>query len=337
MVKIKDVAKLAGVSVATVSRVLNSAPNVKQKTKNNVLNAIADLGYTPNNLASNLRRLKTNNILVMMPDVISYCNYGVVRGMERLAVENGYSILLGDTQHQLIREKAYASLVKSKQIDGMILFCSRLPFDLNENIPIAGQLPPIVNAFEEIPFPEIPKVSINNRQAAIDAVNYLISLGHKKIAAITGNAFSPSSIDRLSGYKLALASSGIAFKGEWVQCGNYSQQKAESAVTALMRIDDLPTAIFCFSDEMAISCMSTLMGLGFSIPRDISVIGFDNISQSNYCYPSLTTVSQPMEEIGNSCMELLLPQLGGELMSNRHIILKHSLVVRSSTGPARES
>lgn len=333
MANIKDVARVAGVSAATVSRVLNKPDSVKEKTKKKVLTAISELGYTPNNLASNLRRLKTNNILVVMPDVISYCNYGVVRGMERLAYANNYNILLGDTQHQSVIEKSYANMAKTKQIDGMILLCSTLPFELKPNLPISTQLPPLVNASEDVKIVGIPRVGIDNQQAAIDAVNYLISLGHKKIAVITGNSFSPSSIDRLSGYYMALQRAGISVNESWIESGYYSQQEAENACIKLMGLKDAPTALFCFSDEMAISSMSALLRLGLSIPRDISVMGFDNISQSNYCYPSLTTISQPMEEIGNACMELLLPQLSGEGMNGVHVKLKHSIVVRQSTGP----
>lgn len=337
MVNIRDVAKVAGVSVATVSRVLNNPENVRDNTKNKVLTAISELGYTPNNLASSLRRLKTNSILVVMPDVISYCNYGVVRGMERLAYANNYNILLGDTQHQSVIEKSYASMAKSKQIDGMILLCSRLPFELKLNHPVSAQLPPLVNASEDIKIPDIPRVGIDNQQAAIDAVNYLISLGHKKIAAITGNDFSPSSIDRLLGYRTALDRAGISVNESWIASGCYSQQEAENACINIMGLKETPTAFFCFSDEMAMSCMSTLMRMKLSVPDDISVMGFDNISQSNYCYPTLTTISQPMEEIGNCCMELLLPQLSGEQMNGVHVKLKHSLVVRRSTGPLRTS
>lgn len=333
MVNIRDVAKAAGVSAATVSRVLNKPDEVKDKTKNKVLASVSELGYTPNNLASNLRRLKTNNILVVMPDVISYCNYGVVRGMERLAYANGYNILLGNTQHQSVIEKSYANMAKSKQIDGMILLCSTLPFELRPNLPVSAQLPPLVNAAEAVKIAGIPSVGIDNEQAAIDAVNYLISLGHRKIAAITGNLFSPSSIDRLMGYRVALESAGIPVNENWIESGSYSQQAAENACIKLMRLTDTPTAFFCFSDEMAISCMSALLRLGFSIPCDVSVMGFDNISQSNFCYPSLTTVSQPMEDIGNSCMELLLPQLSGKCMNGVQVKLKHSIVVRKSTGP----
>lgn len=333
MANIRDVARAVGVSAATVSRVLNKPESVSEKTKKKVLSAISELGYTPNNLASNLRRLKTNNILVMMPDVISYCNYGVVRGMERLAYANNYNILLGDTQHQAVIEKSYANMAKSKQIDGMILLCSTLPFNLKPNLAVSAQLPPLVNASEDVKIAGIPRVGIDNQQAAIDAVNYLISLGHKKIAVITGNSFSPSSIDRLSGYYMALQSAGISVNENWVESGSYSQQEAENACIKLMGLKDAPTALFCFSDEMAISSMSTLLRLGLSIPRDISVMGFDNISQSNYCYPALTTISQPMEEIGNTCMELLLPQLSGEEMNGVHVKLKHSIVVRKSTGP----
>jgi LacI family repressor for deo operon, udp, cdd, tsx, nupC, and nupG len=179
----------------------------------------------------------------------------------------------------------------------------------------------------------IPKVNIDNATAAEDAINYLLSLGHRRIAVIAGNMTSPSTKSRMEGYKRALAKAGLPYEEELVAIADYSQQKAEAATRKLIALSQRPTAIFTFSDEMGMSCISTLLSSGFKIPQDVSVIGFDNISYSQYCYPTLTTIAQPMTEIGIACMELLLPQLNGEKMVATERLLQHKLIIRESTGP----
>lgn len=334
MIGIKEIAKEAKVSPATVSRVLRNPELVAESTRIAVLETVKKFGYTPNNLGVSLRKSKTYNLIAVIPDVISCFNYPVIRGIESIALQHGYNLLLGDTQELESRERSFAAMVRSRQADGILLFCSRLPFDVNPDVPLADQLPPLVNASEEIALDGIPKVNIDNAAAAEDAVNYLLSLGHKRIAAIAGNMTSPSTLSRLAGYKRALAKAGIAFEEELVAVADYSQQKAEVATRKLASLANKPTAIFTFSDEMGMSCITTLLNLGFKIPQDISVMGFDNISYSQYCYPALTTIAQPMTEIGIACMELLLPQLNGEKMTAVKRTLPHKLIVRDSTGVA---
>jgi len=334
MTGIKEIAKEANVSPATVSRVLRNPELVAEAKRNQVLEVIKRTGYTPNSLGVSLRKSKTYNLVAIIPDVISAFNYPVIRAMESIALENGYSLLLGDTQETESRERSFAAMVRSRQADGILLFCSRLPFDVDPDKPLAEQLPPIVNACETVPFDGLPKVNINNMTAAEDAVDYLLSLGHRRIGVIAGNMTAPSTRDRLDGYKRALYRAGIPFDKDLQEVGDYGLEKAAQATRNLVARENRPTAIFAFSDEMAMSCMSTLHNLGYRIPQDFSVMGFDNISYANYCYPALTTISQPMTEIGTVSMELLLPQLNGEKMQPCNRILPHKLIVRASTGPA---
>lgn len=333
MIGIKEIAKEAKVSPATVSRVLRNPELVAESTRNAVLETVKKYGYTPNNLGVSLRKSKTHNLIAVIPDVISCFNYPVMRAVESIALEHGYNLLLGDTQELESRERSFAAMVRSRQADGLLLFCSRLPFDVSPDMPLADQLPPIVNACEEIDMEGIPKVNIDNATAAEDAINYLLSLGHRRIAVIAGNMTSPSTKSRMEGYKRALAKAGLPYEEELVAIADYSQQKAEVATRKLVALAQRPTAIFTFSDEMGMSCISTLLSSGFKIPQDVSVIGFDNISYSQYCYPTLTTIAQPMTEIGIACMELLLPQLNGEKMVSTKRLLQHKLIIRESTGP----
>ncbi|VUD47751.1 HTH-type transcriptional repressor CytR [Thalassocella blandensis] len=337
MIGIKEIAKAANVSPATVSRVLHNPELVSEAKRNQVLEVVKRTGYTPNSLGVSLRKAKTHKLVAIIPDVISAFNYPVIRAIESMALEHGYSLLLGDTQELECRERSFAAMAKSRQADGIFLFCSRLPFDLDESLSLAEQLPPIVNACEMVEVSGIPKVNIDNRLAAKDATNYLLSLGHKRIGVIAGNLQTPSTIERLDGFKSALQAAGIHFQPELLQAANYSLALADKATRELMSKKDKPTAIFAFSDEMAMSCISTLNDLGIHVPHDVSVMGFDNISYSAYMNPALTTVAQPMAEIGRKCMELILPQLEGEPMAESLHILPHELIVRKSTGPAQKA
>lgn len=334
MIGIKEIAKAAKVSPATVSRVLRNPEVVAEATRTVVLETVKKYGYTPNNLGVSLRKAQSNNLVAVIPDAISCFNYPVMRAVESIALEHGYNLLLGDTQELESRERSFAAMVRSRQADGLLLFCSRLPFDITDELPLSEQLPPLVNACENISIEGIPKVNIDNVAAAEDAVNYLLSLGHRRIGVIAGNMTSPSTLGRLEGYKRAIAKAGITYEEELITVADYSQQKAEIATRKLVALEKPPTAIFNFSDEMGMSCISTLLNLGYKIPQDFSVMGFDNISYSQYCYPTLTTIAQPMTEIGIACMELLLPQLKGEKMQGITRILPHKLMVRNSTGPA---
>ncbi|PUA26774.1 MAG: LacI family transcriptional regulator [Cellvibrio sp. 79] len=334
MIGIKEIAKEAKVSPATVSRVLRNPELVTEAKRNRVLEVVKRTGYTPNSLGVSLRMSKTYNLVAIIPDAISVFNYPVIRAIESIALENGYSLLLGDTQEKEARERSFANMVRSRQADGILLFCSRLPFDLDPDRNVAEQLPPLVNACELAEIDGIPSVNIDNAAAAEEGVDYLISLGHKRIGLIAGNMTTPSSLQRFDGYKRALAKAGIEFDEQLLQIGNYALADAAEATRKLANLTNRPTAIFAFSDEMAMSCMSTLHKMGFKIPQDFSVLGFDNIRYAEYCSPSLTTIAQPMTEIGIACMELLLPQLNGEPMQPIKKILPHQLIVRESTGLA---
>lgn len=335
MIGIKEIAKEANVSPATVSRVLHNPELVSEAKRNQVLEVVKRTGYTPNSLGVSLRKAKTHKLVAIIPDVICAFNYPVIRAIESMALDHGYSLLLGDTQELECRERSFAAMAKSRQADGIFLFCSRLPFDLDESLSLSEQLPPMVNACEMVDISGIPKVNIDNRAAGTDATDYLLSLGHQRIAVVAGNLQTPSTIERLEGYKTALNEAGLPYRPEYVQAANYSLALAAEATRKIMTQPHRPTAIFAFSDEMAMSCISTLTEMGLNVPADVSVMGFDNISYSAYMNPALTTVAQPMAEIGRKCMELILPQLEGEPMREGMHLLPHELIVRKSTGPVK--
>ncbi|MFT4925656.1 MAG: LacI family repressor for deo operon, udp, cdd, tsx, nupC, and nupG [Phenylobacterium sp.] len=333
---IKDIAKRAGVSTATVSRTLRNPQLVSVATKEKVMTAVNALNYRPNQMGSNLRTKRTGNIVVIIPDITNPFNAGVIRAIEQVAQTRGYSVLLGDTQGDEIRIRHYAGMVASRQADGIILFSQFMPF-VAEDASLLPVLPPLVNSCEDCGIEGIHKVMIDNRAAAIMAVNHLIGLGHRRIACITGPTNVHSSIERLTGYQQALKSAGIDVEPQWLQVGDYQLQSGIDAAQRLLSPatqhspQKAPTAIFCFNDEMAMGAMSLLQRQGYRIPQDISIIGFDDIRFAQYTNPSLTTIRQPVEQIGRACIDSLIKQMSDEPCADDYIELAVELVKREST------
>lgn len=332
-VGIKDIASLAKVSPATVSRVISSPELVSKKTLNKVKKIIDEMGYRPNRIGASLRTRKSGNIVAIIPDITNPVNAGIIRAIEQGAQSAGYAVLLGDTQGLEEREKHYADLVSSGQADGILLFCSRIPFKIDPTKPLIGQIPPMVNGNETMDCAEIVQVAVDNVQAARVAVSYLISQGHRRIGAITGPADVPSSNERLQGYLLALQDAGIDIDSSLQIAGSYTVDSGAICAESLLLLRNRPTAIFCFNDEMAIGVMRLLKRQGFLIPEDISVMGFDDIHYSEYVTPALTTVHQPLQEIGTTCINLLLEQLRGNYVKPGKQYLPFELKIRASTGP----
>jgi len=329
-VGIKDIAKKAGVSIATVSHAFRNPDRVSDKTRAKVLAAAKEVGYTPNSHAVGLRTARSGNIVVIMPDVADSYNSGIIKGIESVARHRGYSVLLGDSQGSAERERELAKMIWSRQADGIVLMSHRLPFDLAPDVPVED-LPPIVNGSEHTGHPGILSVSIDDKLGGKDATNHLIELGHRDIAVISGDKASSSTQQRLEGFYEAMQEAGIRVNDSLLIFGKYRADIGEAAAKELLTRKTRPTAVFCFSDELALGCIYGLQHAGFSVPNDISVIGFDDIPFARYLVPSLTTVAQPTEAIGRSCATLLLDLIDGIRPKSNRFILPHTLIVRSST------
>lgn len=330
---IKDIAAKAEVSPATVSRVFSSPDLVSKKTLKKVRKVIKEAGYRPNRMGSSLRTRRSGNIVAIIPDITKPVNAGIIRAIEQGAQSQGYSVLLGDTQGLEERERHYAELVGQGQADGILLFGARIPFDIDKTRPLLDQIPPMVNGNERIDSDEIVQVAVDNVSAAKAAVEHLLELGHRRIAAVTGPEDIPSSNERLAGYKLALESAGIEPDEQLVVKATYDVESGMDAAHKLLLLKKRPTAVFCFNDDMAIGVMKLLQKQGFSVPEDVSVMGFDDIHYAEFVTPSLTTVRQPLEEIGKACINILIKQLKGLDVPVGRQFLPFTLVVRDSTGP----
>jgi LacI family repressor for deo operon, udp, cdd, tsx, nupC, and nupG len=329
---IYEVAKKAAVSTATVSRVLSQPDVVSPATRRRVLDAVERLGYEPNSTAKNLRTLRTGKLLVTVPDISNPFFSLILQGIEDAAQREGYSVLLGDTQHDARREDGYAMMLKRKEADGLIFLGHRLPKTAAELVRATSQCAPIVNGCEFSPRLGIPSVHIDNAKAASEAVDHLYRLGHRRIGIVTGPLASPLSRDRLSG-AMARAKRARGERDCLVMNGDFSIESGSVAAEQLLGRRDRPTAIFCFNDEMAMGVLETARRRHLSVPDDVSVVGFDDIRFARYTDPPLTTVAQPMRAIGEGTVQLLLQILNGDGRAPDSITLPHTLTVRSSTAP----
>lgn len=333
MATMKDVALSAGVSTATVSRALMTPEKVSLLTRKRVDDAITETGYSPTTLTRTLRRNESKTIVTIVPDICDPYFSEILRGIEDAAVENGYVILVGDSSQQQKREQSFVNLVYTKQVDGMVLLGSDLPFNASRQE--QKNLPPLVMACEYAPELELPTVHIDNLTAAFEAVNYLTKLGHKRVAELSGPESSSLCQFRHQGYQQALRRAGIAMNNAYIHYGNFTFEAGATAITQLLSLSSPPTAVFCHNDIMAIGATQKAKQMGFRVPQDISIMGFDDIEFSQYCDPPLTTISQPRYEIGRQSMLMLLELLKGNDVRSGSRLLESSLVVRESTAPPK--
>jgi LacI family transcriptional regulator, repressor for deo operon, udp, cdd, tsx, nupC, and nupG len=327
MVRISDVAKLANVSTATVSRVLSNSGNVKKETAEKVLEAIQKLNYQPNMLARQLRKLETKTVLVVVPDITNTFFSKVLRGIEHVAIENGYQVLLGDTGNNIERERGYLNILRQKKADGMILLTARLEPHLLEEI--ASEFP-VVLACEYLEGSTIPTVSIDNISSARKATEHLIHLGHRRIGFISGPLNVILSRDRLKGFRQAMAQHGIPVESYLIQEGDFSFESGYNMMMKFLALDQPPTAVFAANDEMAIGAIKAIKSKGLRVPDDISIVGFDDIQFASIYEPALTTISQPMFEIGKKAMELLIKLINKDKLEKSQYILEDQLVIRET-------
>lgn len=332
-VSIKQVAKLAGVSIATVSRCLNSPDKVTAKTRSKVERAISKTGYTPNEIARNFRRGRSNMIMVVLPSIGDPFFTEVMLGIREAAKRTGYSLLIDETSGNTITADEIGAMVVSKQAEGIILLASLSPFGTEVVSTTSRQALPIAIGCETMS-PELaqfPAVRIDNAAAAADATNYLIQHGHRRIAMISGQRSSLLTRDREAGYRGAMAQAGLSIEDDWIVYGRLTIDGACEATRALLGHTAPPTAIFCANDLMAVGCMHEIRRAGLDIPKDVSVVGFDDIALASVLDPPLTTIRQPAREIGRRVMYRLCREIEhGRDGDGQLEIVPHELVVRSS-------
>jgi LacI family repressor for deo operon, udp, cdd, tsx, nupC, and nupG len=332
-VTITDVARRAGVSTATVSRTLAMPNRVAEKTRTAVFSAIHETGYIPNATARSLRARSTKMVLALLNGIGDSFFTAILNAVEEALFEAGYGVVMGDTRGDSAREGHYDRLVRSGQVDGVLLFSGRMPAprfaDLDASVPLTL----ICN---DIPGMSVPFVESANRDAARTMVDYLIGVGHRRIGHITGPMRGPEADDRLAGYRDALEAAGIAFDRRLVWQGSYEAESGAAAATLhFLPLAERPTAVFAANDESAIGFIKAVRDAGLSVPEDVSVAGFDDIGYAALFDPGLTTMRQPRAELGRVAAEILVRRMTGKANPPppRITRLPCTLVVRESVAP----
>ena len=332
---IEDVARLAGVSIATVSRCLHMPDKVAPKTRDRVLAAVRETGYNLNAAAQSLRQRRANTVLVVVPDIGNTFFAEILGGIEQVASAAGLTMLIGNTGRTKLREDSYVRYLLNGRADGALLLAEPQSawFDIAQAN--ARGVPPIVTISEVGPRHTTTAVSIDNEAAAHAAVMHLVGLGHRRIAHLMGPVSNILTRERLSGYRRALAEAGLPPQDTHIFPGDFSLAGGAAAFDLCRNLPVPPTAIFCANDESAMGFISAAHLAGVRVPDDISVIGFDDIHFAQSCIPALTTIRQPRSEMGAAAMRLLLGIIAGEAPAS--VRLPFDLILRDSASAPRDT
>lgn len=328
-VTIKDVARTAGVSIATVSRILNGSAGVSEELAARVNAAVDMLEYRPNAVARALKERKSRSIGLVIPDIENPFFPSLVRGAEDAARQQGYAVILCNTDGNAVEEDRYIQFLFSKQVDG-ILFIGGI--ESQGNLEMLADLPvPVVTLDRRAATGKLSAVVYDNYQGAILAVEHLIKTGRKKIAFISGPLKSSSSIDRRRGFTDTLAKFSLPVNEKLTFVGNYSFDSGYQAAKELIEKKESFDAIFAANDMMAIGAIEALLEASIRVPEDVAIVGFDDIRLAFWHKPSLTTVRQPAYEMGQAAVAMLIKQMSSisaEVLEHKFL---PELIVRKST------
>lgn len=336
--RIQDVADVAGVSTATVSRALNKPESVSRDTRETVIKAVEATGYRFNQAARNLRSNKTGAIVVLVPNLGNPFFSQILAGIEKTASAEGYSVLIADTKQPDFAEDRIVEYIRYNRADGLAVFDGSLPKDLFGDERAWHSGAPVVFACEWIDGLPVSTIRIDNRKGAEIAIGHLHELGHRTVGHIAGPEDNILTWERLAGMRNAVERLGMEFRTGWLFKGDFSIESGCRAGREWIALDDRPTSMFCTSDQMALGFISELTASGFSVPDDVSVVGFDDIEIAGRFIPPLTTIRQPREEIGTTTAEILLGEISsqGKKGDCPNRILPVELIVRKSTAPLGE-
>ena len=329
---IQDVARVAGVSTATVSRALSTPDRVSDRTRSIVLEAVESTGYVANEMARNLRQQKSNSICVIAPDLSNPFFSFIISGIEQICGPRGYGVFVTESGLSQKEKMRVVNLMAASRTDGYIVLDGMLDHSMLKARGRPGNLAPIVSACEWTNSSAAPSVTVDNVGGAMQAVQHFAALGHTKVGHITGPKENVLAVERIKGFKQGLDSCGLEYRDDFVLEGGFSLESGQTAAETWLKMKDRPTAMFCASDREAFGFISRLAKDGVRVPEDVSVIGFDDIEVSGYFVPALTTVSQPRVQIGRRAAEMLFELIQGEAdPKDAHPQLDVALVVRDST------
>ena len=325
-----DVAALAGVAPSTVSYVINNGPrSVSMEAREQVLKAIAKLGYHPSDVARSLRTRRTQTIGLVIPDITNPYYAEMAQAVEEVSFEHGYTVILAHSSHLPERELRYSQVLRSKQVDGVIFLPVTPDLEALHVLQRAG----IAVVVLERLVPGYPCIVVDEHRAGFLATRHLIEFGHRRIGYIAVAADSTSSTARPEGYRAALLEARILPERDLLVECEYGYRAGEMAAHRFLQLPQCPTAVVAHNDLMAIGAMKAFAEAGLKIPGDISVVGFDDIAAASYAQPPLTTIACPKRRMGKAAIELLMNLMQSEERATAHPTkLGVELVVRGSTG-----
>ena len=322
---IQDIARMAGVSTATVSRALSAPGQVAESTRERVLQAVLDTGYQVNQTARNLRRRRTGSILALVPNLANPFFSQILSGLAAAVAADGYGLLIADTQTDPDPAARLSAYLNNRVADGLVLFDGRLA---DERL-ARRQRPPVIVACEWGD-PALPSVRVDNEAGAALAVRHLVACGHRAIGHVTGPRGNVLTESRLTGTQAALTDLGLSLRPDWIFDGDFSLDAGAAAARRWMSMAERPTAVFCASDEMACGFIGALQHAGLSVPDAVSVIGFDDIEVCGHLTPALTSIRQPRRLIGERAGQLLTRMIATEHTTCESEEIRVELICRDS-------
>jgi DNA-binding LacI/PurR family transcriptional regulator len=328
-VTIYDIAREAGVSATTVSKVINNTGKISDKTRKKILQIMDDLDYRPNVLASAMKGKSTYTIALLIPDIENPIYAEYVKHIEERGQELGYNIVMCNTERDPEKESRHIALLRQKQVDGFIIAARFSNEELLLKL-MKDQIPVALFAFERSEF-SIDSVTVDDFLGGYQATVHLLSLGHKRIGVIAEDSIS--SIERIRGFRQAIANHGLEIDESLILIGDASIEGAELQAGKLLDRKQRPTAIFGYNDLSAIGAMQAARERGINIPDELSVIGFDNTYLCKIAVPKLSSVAMPVHDLGKNVMDLLIKKIEGVESAKQRIRMLPELVIRDSTAP----
>jgi LacI family transcriptional regulator len=330
MANMIDIAKLARVSLGTVSHVLNNTTNVREPLRKRVLEAVEAVGYQPSQLARGLRRDKTNMIGMIIPDITNPFFPAVVKGAEDIAFSNGYRLILCNTDNDHSKELAHLNELRTYLPAGLIVIPSSFS-DLTVQAVSYRRSGTGVVCVDRLPKNWAgDSVTADNEEGALNATRHLIEMGHKRLAMIVGPLRLTNARERLNGFTRAMKEAKIPLRPEYVQETTFEMQGGYSKALLLLRLIPRPTAIFAGNDMIALGALRAIRESNLHCPEDVSIIGFDDLDIAEVTYPALSSVSQSGYQLGTTAAHVLIERIHGDKSPAKHIVLKTKLSLRSS-------
>jgi len=330
MPTIRDVAKRARVAPTTVSRVINHSGYVSNTTRARVETAIDDLGYVPNRLARSLRLKRTHTLGLVVTDIANPFWPAVARGVEDTAQEAGFNVILCNTDESEAKQERYLDVLLQKRVDGILLVPACSSAALGKWI--ESQTIPVILLDRRVDCAKVDTVRGDSEDGAYQLVRHLISLGHERIAVLSGPQNVSTAVDRVAGYRRALAEAGLEARAEWVQSGQFSQASGYEATERLLATSPRPSALFAVNNFLAVGALRALRNAGLRVPDEMSVVSFDDLTSELVIEPFLTVAQQPAYEMGQRAAELLLDRLSGSApIAYRQVVLPVKVTIRGSS------